>query len=170
MTTRLFVPLAVAICATSPSFASGNSLLPDMCAREKEGTICILPFEAVYAHRSSVLDRTVSLDGVLVSGVFPEPPENMNKKLLFFPSSDRARMCNFATAIEVVPGQWAKEMEFFKDGSAYPVTLVGKLGVSQSGHWLALDLAIAPALNSGLPESAGTCLVPPPPVLEQPPS
>ena len=107
--------------------------MTDACGRVDNSTPCVLPFEVLYSNRPGAYGRLVSIDGVVVAGIAPEPTEITMQKILLFPSFERARSCRFETAIEV---QVRSGVDFAlpQGGAGYPVTLVGRVRPSNSGH------------------------------------
>src|SRR5690606_25288453 len=94
--------LIASIAVISAGQALAKDPLADVCVNSQSGIPCVIPFEALYAHRASAIGRLVSVDGVLIIGRAPEPPGNSKMKALLFPSIERAKSCNFTTAVEVI--------------------------------------------------------------------
>lgn len=139
----------------------------EICPHGHEGIACELPFEIVYARRSEIEGRLVSLDGILVIGDEPEPPGNDEAKILLFSSGERARLCNLTTAVEVVFSSEKKiDLESMQKGVGYAVNIVGRLS-SSAEHWLAIESDNEVSIYYLVDGGVGTCLVSPPPVLPE---
>lgn len=142
--------------------------LKDICPQSHRGIACELPFEVLYSHRPEVEGRLVSLDGILVLGIAPEPPGKNKVKVLLFPSSERARSCNFSTAVEVlVSSSKGLGLEPMQEGVGYAVNIAGELS-SSAEHWLAIEPVNDISLQYIIDSDVGSCLVSPPPILPEP--
>lgn len=126
----------------------------------KEGYVCTVPFELIFSHRDYLVGRLISVDGVLISGLSPEPADSTTPLYLLHSSFERARMCNPEVSIELIPTSRATQ-EALQRSSGWLVSVVGKLRVSKSGRWAELEVMQEPALGAGKKEEV-SCLEPMP--------
>ena len=130
----------------------------------KAHQVCEVPFEILYSHRESLLNRVVRLDGVLVVGARPEPLVTDAPVVLLFPSAERAEFCNQKFAVEVIVQDKGLLIELYRSGGA-AVSIAGRLRPSTNGHLAEIEVAKAPSLLTGVDRMTGDCMRSPPPLL-----
>jgi hypothetical protein len=138
----------------------------DFCKEISGKKICDVPFEAVYSNRSDLIEKRISIDGVLLAGVggeFASVPT-----VLLFPSVEKAQVCDHAFAIEIVVDSKSL-FDKLKISSGKIVNISGVLRRSGNGHWATLEITREPSILQERHELYPTCLKAPPPPPPPPP-
>lgn len=139
---------------------SCNAIDTNISCSASSGRVCVEPFEAIYANRSKYIGKRIEVDGVLLVGPRGEFP-NVSTALLFS-SIEKAEICDYELAIEVVTGS-PNEIEALKKHDGQIVQVRGILRKSKVGHWATIEADSDPVPLMETGKQFPRCLKLPPP-------
>jgi len=74
----------------------------DVCKSYNKNHSCSLRFETIYAYRDFLIGANIYIEGILITKSNSLPKEESPPLMLLFPSTERAKMFDAISAIEIV--------------------------------------------------------------------